>query len=85
MAFGDKPTWSNNDAVTVVDLPLPEEAKVKRLSPASQSVTCCDDSFNFSVELNTGIPFCLKCHKTITTEHFNGKLNEYAANAKGNR
>ncbi len=96
MAFGDKLpetipapvlTWSKPAKVEITsgidlaaEIPLPT---VKRT--AAEPVACCDDSYNFYVQPGTGVPFCLKCRKTMTIEHFNTKLNEYAERMKANR
>ena len=58
-------------------IPLPTEKAVR-----SGAVACCDDTFNFAVEFQTGKCYCLKCRKEMTREHFMTLLDRYAAEQK---
>lgn len=91
MAFGDKlpelpmPVYTFKNVNVVVENIAIEftPAPPKRTVP--EAVACCNDSFNFYVEHGTGIPFCLKCRKTMTKEHFNKVLDAYAERMKASR
>ena len=85
MAFGDKlPKFTsakslrNTGKVEIIEL----ADVVSKTKAVVEPVNCCDDSYNFSVEHGTGVPFCLKCHKPMNVEHFNAVLNAYAERMK---
>lgn len=95
MAFGDKVSWdqpktfSFKDVIGTVQSTsiefVPVDDKPRRTPAVVEPVKCCDDSYNFSVEIGTGVPFCLKCRKPMTVEHFNSVLDAYAERMKASR